>query len=233
MAEEQVFTFRFEDGTGGGVTPGGAVGVPGAAEGLEVPATPGADVPPGEIPGGVEGGGAVAAVRGGISTGVIAAAAAFVAGALAVKGLVSAIDDTTDRLEEFSPALSAEQAQSEALRTIQAVRQAQEIGPTLAEFQAERAELNRGINDLKVAILKEIVPIATKILQGINQLADIVEGGQKRQVGNPILNLLNQRFLSEENPALLSGLPVDVKLQEIDPLNVDVPNVAPGLGFGQ
>lgn len=235
--EEVLFTFRFEEGAGAGGAPvGGGIPTDAAADQAARAAQGAEPAAGGGVP--TEGGGAtpqviggaLGGIRGGISGSTIAAAATIAAGALAVKAVVSEMDKLTDRLKEFSPALSVEQARSEALATVQAVRQAQEIGPTLAEFQAERAELNRGINDLKVAVLKEVVPLATAILSGINKLASITDKKERRETISPLLQLLDMPFLSEENPALLSGLPFDVALELIDPLNADIPNIPPILG---
>lgn len=88
-------------------------------------------------------------------------------------------DERAASLRRFSSVIAAAEARQRAADIAQQQRQAQRLGPDLANFQSARASAGREIQRLKDAILQPLIKILTPIAEAagavLGLLADITE----------------------------------------------------------
>ena len=180
------------------VAPGAAVPVP-VAPGVGAPPVPvatgvgtGAAAP--SVGGAAGAAGAAGGAGGGAAAGALAAIAApaiIAAGAVAAvagaayglkKGfdvLSDATDDVADELEEFAAPIIAEEAMAGVRELIQQMEWAQELGPMLGAYTKAQAEVSEEWRDLKMAVMKKIIPPLVIIMKVLTKVLDWIEKGYK------------------------------------------------------
>jgi hypothetical protein len=120
-------------------------------------------------------GAGVAAAAGPVGIALAALAVAAIAAVVALKAIVSAADDMADRYGQYSPEIAQAQAIAEIRQTMGDLRRAQEIAPEMAKYIIARVDLQQKWEDIKVRLMKAVLPIATAILRAIEFLMPIVE----------------------------------------------------------
>lgn len=161
----------------------------GAARGVEAGVTAGAGA---AGAGGAGAGGAAAGAAGGAAAGAAAGPPGMVAGLLAGVAIGSAIDtlveigsqslgvlqdidehllSLADDIRMFSGEVQSAEAETEVRRLEAMLRRSEAIGPDVAEFLRERADLEIAITDLVTELESELVPVLTEMLQLFNTVA--------------------------------------------------------------
>ncbi len=80
-----------------------------------------------------------------------------------------------NKLSEFSPELAQTGAESELRRMQVEFRRAQQMGPELARYSQVRSELDISIEEIKLTLVQQLLPLATKLAEGTSNLADNVQ----------------------------------------------------------
>lgn len=129
----------------------------------------------GQIFGAVQGvSSALAAVPGPV--GMFASAITVATGA--VHGLIDGVKGYADKLSPFSAQLSVAQAQAEMRSTLGDLRRGQQMGPDLAKFVEQQSKLDQSWEDVKMAFMKKVVPVLTKILEFLTTLLGAHQAAQ-------------------------------------------------------
>lgn len=106
----------------------------------------------------------------------------FVVGPIALLGSVAgesasqlgkfmnAVSQRADQLGQYSPIIAQAQANQEVRQTMNELRRANEAGPELAQFIQMQGNLQEKFEDIKIEMLRRLLPIATAIGNGIDML---------------------------------------------------------------
>lgn len=151
----------------GGAT-AGAAGATGAAEGAGAAAGAGAAV-------------GLAAMLNPITIAVVAVVGAL----LAFKAVVDAISDTAKRYEEYDPRIAQASAQAEIRQVMGDMRRARESGEELAEFLTAQSELQEKWEDIKMELMRKIIPVVTAILEVLSLLFGIASRTDVTEIKDP------------------------------------------------
>ncbi len=82
-----------------------------------------------------------------------------------------------DRYGEFSPEIAQAQAMAEINQTLGDMERAQRVGNDLARYVEQRSRLQQNIEDLKVDLLKAILPAVEDTLKMLVKMQPALEGG--------------------------------------------------------
>jgi hypothetical protein len=83
----------------------------------------------------------------------------------AVRGLDAMVDVTA----EFSAEVAFEQAQTENRRIQTELNRASELGPELARFAKTRSESAEHLEEIKIAIINEFLPVVNKVVETVGE----------------------------------------------------------------
>ena len=88
----------------------------------------------------------------------------------AIDTAVHGLDQMAEAMTSFSGEVSAAQAQAEVRRIQTEMLRAKELGPEMSEFITSRSEMREGWEEIKIAIVNEVMPL-------INTFMEIISGG--------------------------------------------------------
>lgn len=94
----------------------------------------------------------------------------------AFASLMQNIDKTAQRYGQYSPEIAQAQAIAEIRHTLGDMRRSQEISAQMSEYLAAQSDLQQNIEDIKVKMLAQILPVVTRILEVINAVMPSAEG---------------------------------------------------------
>ncbi len=126
-------------------------------------------------------------------------------------GLMRALDQTAQRYGEYSPDIAQAQGLADIRQTIGDMERSQQIGPELAKYVDAQSQLQQTVEDVKVGLLEEFLPLVTGAVETVNQIAkdiaEIFHLTRKKDIMTPIDALLDPRFRqTEEEGGFLPNL---------------------------
>ncbi len=74
------------------------------------------------------------------------------------------IDGMVDRYAAYSPLLAQGQAMAEITNVLGDMRRSQMVGPELLEYIQARSQLQQRVEDIKIDLLKQVVPVVVQLL---------------------------------------------------------------------
>ncbi len=152
--------------------------------------------------------------------------------------VVQALDQTADRFTGFNAELTQAQAMADLREVLGDIRRAQDIGPDLARFVRARSDTQQQLEDTKIALLKEVVPVVVTGLKLIQYAVKQAETGATLAgtawdvftrgilpssntilaVGDALLDYLNGLRASENDPSdVVMGSGILVPLAASEP----------------
>lgn len=152
---------------------GGAVAT---ASGSIAPAAGGEAAAGAAVAGGESAAGAAAAA-GGLATAAGAAAAALapvavaaVAVAIGMKAIDSVVSPLVQKYGEYNAQIARAQAMAEVRQTYGDIRRANENAPELAQYVELQSRMEQSFEDVKVALISRLLPIANSIMEIVTAL---------------------------------------------------------------
>ncbi len=142
--------------------------------------------------------------------GVVVVAAAVV---VAIKKMHGALAEASDRLQDLSPEVAAAQAAREVQQIRDEMKQAQELGAQLAEFERARARIDSDIKRIQTAALEALLEIWTllgpsveEVIKLLSIIADnikgiargVFEGAMAAVVGSAVLQWMKKQEQERE-----------------------------------
>lgn len=107
--------------------------------------------------------------------------------------LTKSIDGTVERYGEYSPEIAQAQAMAEIRQVMGDMRRAQEVSPQMAAYVEAQSDLQQKFEDVKVALLGNILPVITSMLEKLGWVMDI--GGDVaaavREILRPLAEIAN------------------------------------------
>jgi len=94
----------------------------------------------------------------------------------AFAGLMKAIDGTTSRYGEYSPAIAQAQAVAEIRQVTGDMRRSREVGVELSKYLIAQSDLQQKFEDIKIKLLSQMLPIVTRGLQVLEAVVPSGEG---------------------------------------------------------
>lgn len=163
--------------------------------------------------------GAASAEAGGMGAGMSSLASmapmlgAVAVGAVAVIGAFKSLTDITnklaDRYEEYSPQIAQAKAQAEIAGMLGDMRRAQQSEKELVQFLQAQSELEQQWEDVKIAIMKEIIPVLTVFLRILSELLGIASRTDEYDKVNDPTSIILGRARDAR------GRPVNVEVPQV------------------
>ncbi len=92
---------------------------------------------------------------------------------VAVTAFTNAANNMAEKYGEYNPQIAHEQAMAEIRQVMGDMRRAQESGGELAEFVKAQSEMQQKWEDVKLAVMKKIIPVISGILEVLSGLFGI------------------------------------------------------------
>jgi hypothetical protein len=119
--------------------------------------------------------GGLAAAAGPAAIAVAGVAVAAVAAGAAAKMFADTMHDQAQRLEQYSPELSNQAAQTDLRAELAEIRRAQRIGPELARFENDRSRAMTALSDIGSNILSVLLSMYELARPGIQNIITALE----------------------------------------------------------
>lgn len=103
--------------------------------------------------------------------------------------LMRNLDQTAQKYAEFSPEIAQAAALAEVRQTLGDLQRAQRVSEELAEYVTAKQDLQDTWEEIKIVLLKEMIPAVTQTARILNKLAPLLEAGGEA-VLEPVVNVL-------------------------------------------
>jgi ABC-type transporter Mla subunit MlaD len=102
--------------------------------------------------------------------------------------VTKSLHELADSARRFSPILAATMARQEILNIQQEIRRARQLGPGLAEFVESSGDATRALNEIKAALVEQILPVVNPIMRTLAGLLEWL-ADNRETISNEVSNI--------------------------------------------
>lgn len=114
-------------------------------------------------------------------------------GAMITKVVADAATRAADRYGQYNPLIAQQQALAEIRITLGDIRRSREGSKELADYVKAQSILQNQWEDVKLAVMKKIVPVVTGILEVLSALLGIASRTDVQEKDDPTSIILDEK----------------------------------------